>query len=209
MRMCWRSNYLRSGGASTKFNCGYGKGFSVRDVIDTVKRVSGVDFKVNVLGRRPGDAAAIVAKADRIRDELGWSPKYDDLEKIVQQALRWERHLNRNACVRGDGSARAIAPGGAGAADRSRHWACEARADFRAFVQRLSGRTRRPPAYRAPRSTLPSPGMTPDASVVAQTKKQSEFVRPIWDYVDGAVTGNRVARGRAHGRTSGAIPLLR
>ncbi len=91
-------DYLRAGGASTVYNCGYGKGFSVREVIDTVKRVSGVDFKVNVLGRRPGDAAAIVAKADRIRSELGWRPEHDDLDTIVQQALRWERHLtSRNA----------------------------------------------------------------------------------------------------------------
>lgn len=91
-------NYLRSGGGSTKFNCGYGKGFSVLDVIDTVKRVSGVDFKVNVMGRRAGDAAAIVARADRIRAELGWSPKHDNLDEIVAQALAWEKHLRaRNA----------------------------------------------------------------------------------------------------------------
>jgi len=91
-------NYLRGGGASTKFNCGYGKGFSVLEVIDTVKRVSGVDFKVNVMGRRAGDAAAIVAKADRIRDELGWTPRHDNLEEIVAQALAWEKHLRaRNA----------------------------------------------------------------------------------------------------------------
>lgn len=91
-------SYLREGGASTKFNCGYGKGYSVLEVIDTVKRVSGVDFPVNVLGRRAGDAAAIVAKADRIRDQLGWEPKHDDLDAIVAQALAWERHLRaRNA----------------------------------------------------------------------------------------------------------------
>lgn len=91
-------DYLRGGGASTKYNCGYGTGFSVRDVIETVKRVSGVDFRVNVLGRRPGDAAAIIAKADRIRNELGWQPAYDNLDTIVQQALKWEQHLRgRNA----------------------------------------------------------------------------------------------------------------
>ena len=90
--------YLRNGGGSTTYNCGYGRGYSVLEVIDTVKRVSGVDFTVNVLGRRPGDAAAIVAKADRIRDELGWVPKHDDLDKIVGQALGWEKSLRaRNA----------------------------------------------------------------------------------------------------------------
>lgn len=90
--------YLRDGGASTKFNCGYGKGYSVFEVVDTVKRVSGVDFAVDVKGRRAGDAAAIVAKADRIRETLGWTPKHDDLEKIVAQALAWERSLRaRNA----------------------------------------------------------------------------------------------------------------
>ena len=91
-------SYLRNGGESTKYNCGYGKGFSVLEVIDTVKRVSGVDFKVNVMDRRPGDAAAIIAKADRIRAELGWDPQHDNLEKIVAQALAWERHLrSRNS----------------------------------------------------------------------------------------------------------------
>ena len=90
--------YLRNGGDSTTYNCGYGRGYSVLEVIETVKRVSGVDFKVNVLGRRPGDAAAIVAKADRIRDELGWQPEHDDLDKIVGQALGWEKSLRaRNA----------------------------------------------------------------------------------------------------------------
>ncbi len=91
-------NYLRAGGGSTIFNCGYGTGYSVREVIDTVKRISGVDFKVDVLGRRPGDAAAIVAKADRIASELGWKPKFNDLDTIVSQALGWERSLRqRNA----------------------------------------------------------------------------------------------------------------
>jgi len=91
-------NYLRSGGTSRAFNCGYGKGFSVREVIEMVKQVSGVDFPVHVRGRRAGDAAAIVAKADRIRSELGWKPEHANLEDIVRQALNWERHLRaRNA----------------------------------------------------------------------------------------------------------------
>ncbi len=73
-------------------NCGYGHGSSVLEVIEVVKRVSGVDFEVRLQPRRPGDPATLVAKVDRIR-ALGWEPRYDALEAIVDQALRWERHL--------------------------------------------------------------------------------------------------------------------
>jgi UDP-glucose 4-epimerase len=86
--------YLRAGGASLTCNCGYGRGYSVREVVEVVKRVSGVDFKVHAAGRRAGDPAAIVAKADLIRRELGWRPQRDDLEAIVRQALDWERRLH-------------------------------------------------------------------------------------------------------------------
>jgi UDP-glucose 4-epimerase len=82
--------HLRGGGASVTLNCGYGHGFSVREVIDTVKRVAGVDFKVNSSGRRPGDPAAIIADAGRIRALLGWAPQFDDLATIVDHALKWE-----------------------------------------------------------------------------------------------------------------------
>ena len=82
--------HLRGGGASVTLNCGYGRGFSVLEVIDTVKRVSGVDFKVATSGRRPGDPAAIVADSGRIRALLGWAPQFDDLETIVEHALKWE-----------------------------------------------------------------------------------------------------------------------
>ena len=85
--------YLRKGGASTTVNCGYGRGFSVLEVIDTVKKVSGVDFKVEMSERRPGDPAQIVAASDRIRALAGWQPKYDDLSVIVGHALAWERKL--------------------------------------------------------------------------------------------------------------------
>jgi UDP-glucose 4-epimerase len=85
-------NHLRTGGASTVMNCGYGHGASVLEVVDVVKRVSGADFPVRLSPRRPGDPAALVAKVDRIR-ALGWAPRYDDLEAIVDQALRWERTL--------------------------------------------------------------------------------------------------------------------
>jgi UDP-glucose 4-epimerase len=85
-------NYLRGGGKSTVMNCGYGHGSSVLEVVDVVKRVSGVNFEVRLTGRREGDPATLVAKVDRIRG-LGWTPKYDNLETIVDQALRWEHKL--------------------------------------------------------------------------------------------------------------------
>ena len=85
--------YLRGGGASLVCNAGYERGYSVKEVIETVKRVAGVDFPVEVSGRRPGDAAAIVAANSRIKAMLGWEPRYDDLEEIVRQALAWERGL--------------------------------------------------------------------------------------------------------------------
>ncbi len=87
--------HLRGGGASSIFNCGYSKGYSVLQVIEAVKRVSGVDFAVRLAARRPGDPASIVAASDRIRAELGWVPAHDDLDRIVTQALAWERHLAR------------------------------------------------------------------------------------------------------------------
>jgi UDP-glucose 4-epimerase len=85
--------HLRQGGASLTLNCGYGRGYSVREVIDVVKRISGADFEVRLSPRRPGDPAALIAKADKIRAELGWRPEHDNLEGIVEQALRWERNL--------------------------------------------------------------------------------------------------------------------
>jgi UDP-glucose 4-epimerase len=86
--------HLRDGGKSMTCNCGYSRGYSVLEVVDMVKRVSGIDFPVKFAGRRAGDPAAIVAKADRIRAELGWRPHYDDLAEIVRQALDWERRLH-------------------------------------------------------------------------------------------------------------------
>jgi UDP-glucose 4-epimerase len=85
--------YLRAGGASGTFNCGYGRGYSVREVVDTVKRISGVDFPVKIVDRRPGDAAAVVANNARITTTLGWTPRYDDLDAIVTHALAWEKKL--------------------------------------------------------------------------------------------------------------------
>ena len=85
--------HLRAGGAPATMNCGYGRGFSVLEVIDAVKRVSGVDFAVEHADPRPGDPAAIVASSQRVRDVVGWRPQFDDLPTIVAHALAWERRL--------------------------------------------------------------------------------------------------------------------
>ncbi len=91
--------HLRSGGGNLTLNCGYGRGYSVLEVIDVVKRVSGVDFDVRLSGRRAGDPATLVAHADKIRAELGWRPQYEDIEAIVTQAVRWERRLKEGERV--------------------------------------------------------------------------------------------------------------
>jgi UDP-glucose 4-epimerase len=85
--------YLREGGASATLNCGYGRGYSVREVIDAVRRAVGHAFPVIFAPRRPGDIVVSVAAADRIRGTLRWTPELDDLHAIVQHALAWERHL--------------------------------------------------------------------------------------------------------------------
>ena len=86
--------YLRGGGASLICNCGYGHGQTVKEVVEVVKRVSGVDFRVIMSPRRPGDPAALVARADRAKSALGWRPARDNLDEIVRQALDWERRLH-------------------------------------------------------------------------------------------------------------------
>ena len=85
--------YLRSGGGSATFNCGYGRGASVLEVIAAVKRVSGRDFGVDISGRRPGDAPALVANVERINATLPWRPRYQNLDTIVAHALAWEKQL--------------------------------------------------------------------------------------------------------------------
>lgn len=85
--------YLRAGGESVVLNCGYGRGFSVLEVVEAVKRVSGADFPVKTVERRPGDPPSLVAGAGRIRNVLGWEPRLNDLDTIVGHALDWERHL--------------------------------------------------------------------------------------------------------------------
>jgi UDP-glucose 4-epimerase len=88
--------YLRGGGASTTLNVGYGHGYSVREVIASVERVSGRRLTVREEPRRAGDPPSLVARAERIRSELGWQPQLDDLDGIVRTALAWERQLLRN-----------------------------------------------------------------------------------------------------------------
>jgi UDP-glucose 4-epimerase len=86
--------HLRRGGESATFNCGYGHGSSVLEVIESVRRVSGRDFPVEISGRRPGDPSALVANVDRIRSTLTWQPQFQDLDTIVTHAFAWERRLS-------------------------------------------------------------------------------------------------------------------
>lgn len=84
-------DYMAKGGESQVLNCGYGRGFTVREVIDVVKDESGVDFPVQETGRRAGDPAALMADNTRIKGVLGWQPDFDDLNTIVRTALAWEK----------------------------------------------------------------------------------------------------------------------
>ncbi|HXZ60355.1 MAG TPA: UDP-glucose 4-epimerase GalE [Steroidobacteraceae bacterium] len=89
-------SYLRGGGASTTLNVGYGHGYSVREVIAAVEHAAGAKLNVREEPRRSGDPPSLVARADRIRSELGWRPRLDDLDTIVQTSLDWERKLKRD-----------------------------------------------------------------------------------------------------------------
>ena len=88
-------DYLRGGGASTVLNVGYGHGYSVREVLDSVERVTGAPLRVIEEPRRAGDPPALVARADRVREELGWKPRLDDLDTIVRTSLAWEKRMLR------------------------------------------------------------------------------------------------------------------
>jgi UDP-glucose 4-epimerase len=88
-------SHLKRGGQSGIFNCGYGTGYSVLEVIKSVERVHGAKLNVKYGPRRAGDPAGIVAGADKAREILGWAPKHADLDFIVDSALRWEQHLMR------------------------------------------------------------------------------------------------------------------
>jgi UDP-glucose 4-epimerase len=85
--------HLRAGGESTTINCAYGQGYSVRQVVEAVRLVSGVDFRVNEGPRRAGDPASVTATGEKARQLLGWVPRLNDLTTIVDTALAWERHL--------------------------------------------------------------------------------------------------------------------
>ncbi len=87
--------YLRDGGHSTTLNCGYGRGYSVLETIEAVRRVSGRNFAVQYAPRRPGDIMTMVADTTRMRATLDWTPQYDDLETIAAHALAWEDKLLR------------------------------------------------------------------------------------------------------------------
>lgn len=84
-------DHLRGGGASLTLNCGYGRGFSVREVLRAVETKSNAHINIIESGRRAGDVGELVAHADKLRDELGWSPQYHDIDTIVGHALAWER----------------------------------------------------------------------------------------------------------------------
>ena len=85
--------YLRAGGESTVLNCGYGHGYSVREVLKMVEQVNGEPLNIIEEERRAGDPPELIAEADRIRDVLGWEPRLDDLETIVRTSLEWEKKL--------------------------------------------------------------------------------------------------------------------
>jgi len=89
-------DYLRSSGRSVTLNVGYGHGYSVREVLAMVESVGGKQLVIREEPRRAGDPAYLVARADRIRTELGWQPRYDDLRAIVSSALAWEQKLTRD-----------------------------------------------------------------------------------------------------------------
>ncbi|MGC8768419.1 UDP-glucose 4-epimerase GalE [Calditerrivibrio sp.] len=84
--------YLKNNNSNI-FNCGYGYGYTVKEVIDTMKKVSGVDFRVEIFGRRPGDPAVLVADNTRIKEIMKWEPKFNDLDLICKTALEWEKKL--------------------------------------------------------------------------------------------------------------------
>ncbi len=85
--------YLRNGGESTTLNCGYGHGYSVREVLETVEKVNGAALNITEVARRAGDPPELVAVAEKVRTVLGWTPRFDDLETIVRTSLAWEKKI--------------------------------------------------------------------------------------------------------------------
>ena len=88
-------DYLRAGGQSITANCGYGHGYSVREIIQSVEKIAGIKLQVREEPRRAGDPPSLVAKTDKVRTVLGWTPKLDDIETIVRTSLEWERSLQK------------------------------------------------------------------------------------------------------------------
>jgi UDP-glucose 4-epimerase len=86
-------NYLRAGGDSTVLNCGYGHGYSVREVLAAVENANGAKLNIAEEPRRAGDPPELIAVANRVREVLGWAPRHDDLDTIVRTALAWERKI--------------------------------------------------------------------------------------------------------------------
>ncbi|MEA1920186.1 MAG: UDP-glucose 4-epimerase GalE, partial [Campylobacterota bacterium] len=85
--------YLVEGHSSNIFNVGYGYGFSVKEVIATMREVSGVDFKAEIAQRRAGDPGVLISNNDKIKATLSWTPKNDDLKLICETALAWEKTI--------------------------------------------------------------------------------------------------------------------
>ena len=90
---------MRGGGSSITLNCGYGRGYSVLETLEAVRRVSSSNFAVQYAPRRPGDIMTMVADTSRIRATLDWKPRYDDLDTIAAHALIWEEKLLRERSV--------------------------------------------------------------------------------------------------------------
>jgi UDP-glucose 4-epimerase len=88
-------DYLRAGGQSLTANCGYGHGYSVREVLSSVEKIAGIKLNIKEEPRRAGDPPSLVAKCDKVRDVLGWQPKLDDIDTIVRTSLEWEKRLQR------------------------------------------------------------------------------------------------------------------
>jgi UDP-glucose 4-epimerase len=88
-------DYLRAGGASLTANCGYGHGYSVREVLSSVEKIAGVKLDIRYEPRRAGDPPSLIARCERVRGVLGWQPRLDDIDVIVRTALDWEKRLQR------------------------------------------------------------------------------------------------------------------
>ena len=93
-------DHLVSTGRSEVMNCGYGSGYSVKEVVETAKRVTGIDFPVEETGRRAGDPPALVADSTKLMRETGWKPRVNDLEYIIRTAWEWEKKLRETRVVR-------------------------------------------------------------------------------------------------------------